>query len=486
VDSSYVTTRRKPLATLLALLILPAVLLLAISLSRIVYPFDAGNYEALVWDSALLSAQGRNPYTHALQPPFVVAPYGYLYYLLIGWGLKLCGLQLWVGRVLSLVGMLACGWGVARIVGVLTRRPVAGVVAVAVVLTSWPVAVWSSLQRPDFVALGFAYAGLALLFRDDVERPADWRATLAATLLFAAAFLCKMTIVLPFLVGAARLYQTGRRREAFGVFLGTVALIGTAMLLLNATSGGGYFWQQFEVLGHVKASLRVAGRWLRALLTAPSTWVALVVLGAGAGATRRTEGRSAFALVGGYLVASLALAFYTSMRGGSNVNYYLEATLALGLAAGVAVARTPRLSERAGLIVLALALTGSVQLVRLGRGEYFRWKSLPYYRELVQTVAKNTPPGALCVSTNPDLVAAAGRTFHFADFMFYDELAPSGTLRDLFNEAIRSRRYSAFIWGKDDARFPGYRYVPMRTPLPDRYYPLYLYLREDLVPPRSR
>jgi len=473
---------------MLGLLALPAALLLLISLSRIVYPFDAGNYEALVWDSAQLSASGQNPYAHALHPPFVVAPYGYLYYLLVGLGLKLCGLQLWAGRLLSFAGLLICIWSVSRIVRVITGSGSAAAVAAAVVVTAWPVAVWASLQRPDFVGLGFAFAGLALLFRTTSEKPVGWRTCLAATLLFAAGFLCKMTILLPFLVGAVRLYQSGRKREALGLFLGTLALIGAAMLLLNATSGGGYFWQQFEVLGQMKASPRVALRWLRALLVAPSTWVALAILGFGVLSgrpVRRSEERATAALVLGYLAAAFGLAYYTSMRGGSNVNYYLEATLALGIAAGVLLTRTPRLLERSVLLTLALALTGSVQMARLGRGEYFRWKSLPYYRELAQTLGEQTPADALCVSTNPDVAAAAGRTFHFADFMFYDELATSDTLRDLLNEAIRSRSYSAFVWGKDDARFPGYQRVPMRTPLPDRYYPLYLYLREDLAPPQS-
>jgi hypothetical protein len=485
---------------LLGLLALPAALLLLISVSRIVYPFDVGNYEALVWDSAVLSASGQNPYAHALQPPFVVAPYGYLYYLIVGLGLKLFGLQLWLGRMLSLLGMLSCLGSVVWIVRAVTRNLIAATLAATVVITSWPVAVWTSLQRPDFVGLAFAYAGLALLYRSSPEKAANWRASLGAMLLFTAGFLCKMTLVLPFLLGAARLYQTGRRREALAVLLGTLSLIGAAMLLLNGTSEGGYFWQQFGLLGRIPESLSNAFRWLRALALAPASWIAVSILVAGGwralrsppcekslenhSFTRLIESPAALAFV--YLGVASGVAFYTSMRSGSNLNYYLETVLALGLATGMLVARSRPLLERALPLTLALALTGSVSLVRLGRGEYYRWKSLPYYQELVRTLAENTPAGALCVSFNPELVTAAGRTFHFADFMFYDELATSDTLRGLFNEAIRSRRYSAFLWGKDDARFPGYQRVPMRTPLPDHYYPLYFYLRNDLAPARPK
>src|SRR5262249_22907139 len=70
--------------------------LIGVSLSRLVYPYDVGYYEAAVWEPSLLAANGLNPYNYALRPPFVMAPYGYLYYLMIGLGLSLFGLQLWL------------------------------------------------------------------------------------------------------------------------------------------------------------------------------------------------------------------------------------------------------------------------------------------------------------------------------------------------------------------------------------------------------
>src|SRR5688572_18787724 len=97
--------------------------LIGVSLSRLVYPYDVGYYEAPVWGPSLLAANGLNPYNYALRPPFVMAPYGYLYYLMIGLGLRLFGLQLWLGRLMSILAaavIVICVWRISRL---LTRKP---------------------------------------------------------------------------------------------------------------------------------------------------------------------------------------------------------------------------------------------------------------------------------------------------------------------------------------------------------------------------
>ncbi|MGH9802942.1 MAG: hypothetical protein ACRD82_21450, partial [Blastocatellia bacterium] len=88
------TTER--LATQAAALLV--LLLLAVAVSRLVYPFDVGHFEACTWTPALASAQGNNPYDIALREPFATAPYGYFYYLTVGAGLRLFGWQFWFGR----------------------------------------------------------------------------------------------------------------------------------------------------------------------------------------------------------------------------------------------------------------------------------------------------------------------------------------------------------------------------------------------------
>src|SRR5262249_19142508 len=85
-----------------------AALLGGLSVSRLIYPFDIGHFEACVWTPSLLSAEGRNPYQYALREPFVMAPYGYFYYLLVGIGLRLFGWQFWFGRAMTVLAAVVC------------------------------------------------------------------------------------------------------------------------------------------------------------------------------------------------------------------------------------------------------------------------------------------------------------------------------------------------------------------------------------------
>jgi 4-amino-4-deoxy-L-arabinose transferase-like glycosyltransferase len=124
--------------------------LIGVSLSRLVYPYDVGYYEAVVWEPSLLAANGLNHYNYALRPPFVMAPYGYLYYLMIGLGLRLFGLQLWLGRLTSILAaaiIVICIW---RISGSLTREPQAAAFAVVVFLSSITLQSWIAVQRSRF------------------------------------------------------------------------------------------------------------------------------------------------------------------------------------------------------------------------------------------------------------------------------------------------------------------------------------------------
>src|SRR5215510_8468151 len=200
--------------------------LIGVSLSRLVYPYDAGYYEACVWEPSLLAANGLNPYNYSLRPPFVMAPYGYLYYLMVGLGLKLFGLQLWFGRlatILSAAVIVICVW---RISISLTRKPQAAAFTVIVFLSSITLQSWIAVQRPDLPGLALAFAALGLVFGGgDMFDRIGLRSLLIASL-FAAAFFFKQTFILPPLVAFARYLQMGRIKQAIFVIIATVSLCG--------------------------------------------------------------------------------------------------------------------------------------------------------------------------------------------------------------------------------------------------------------------
>src|SRR3954453_5890248 len=97
-----------------------ALLTLLVCVSRIVYPHDLSVYEADRWAPADLIAHGHSPYYKSLatNPPYVVAPYGPLYYGLVAIGARLFGDQFAFGRTLGVVALIA----VAVLVYVIVKR----------------------------------------------------------------------------------------------------------------------------------------------------------------------------------------------------------------------------------------------------------------------------------------------------------------------------------------------------------------------------
>lgn len=484
-------------------LIIVAVLLAGISLSRVVYPYDVGHFEACTWTPAELSAQGKNPYAFARQEPFVMAPYGYLYYLAVGAGLRLFGGQFWFGRLLTVLALIVCVGCVMRLCRAMTERRDSAWLAGLSVLTSLPVFHWSAVHRPDLPALALAFGALALAY--PARAQSIGRTLFVAGLLVAAVF-CKQTTVLPIAVIAARYWQTDRRKQAL-LLLAGVATLGAALaVVLNATSAGGYFWQHFVLMRQVPHSYALSWHWLGSLGRAPGTWLSLAVVALGTWRqirqprektadaatppTVQTRWRTLLAspvsLLSVYLLAAVALAFVTSARSGSYVNYYLESVLVLALLTGLGWhwwQRQPSAAstwQRGMILFCALFVAaGAVECWRLARAESDRWQSLPYYREIVETLKRDVPPDALVLSVHPELALAAGHAYHFGDFLQYQD-GRSAVLSDILQEQLRNRRYGAIVWlTPDDPRLAGYQLRPMPHSVRPRYYPVYLFLRSD-------
>src|SRR5262249_50698185 len=152
-SNSHTTGQRDRLtSTVLLLTLLP---LAIIALSRLLYPYDNGCYEANIWAPAGLIASGANPYNldHALQPPYIASTYGPLYYALIGLGLKLFGPQLWFGRALSIAAAIAAVLCLNRIAHLLTGSARLATLAAVSFGAQFPLQAWIGFQRPDMPAL---------------------------------------------------------------------------------------------------------------------------------------------------------------------------------------------------------------------------------------------------------------------------------------------------------------------------------------------
>jgi hypothetical protein len=477
----------------LGALIALASLLCGISISRLIYPFDVGHFEACIWTPALLSAQGENPYAYATREPFVMAPYGYFYYLAVGVGLRLFGWQFWFGRALTVLAAIVCVVCVASIARTVTSDRRGAMVGVLWLLSTITMFHWVGVHRPDLIALALSFGALALVFAEDGARDREGlRALLVIGLLTMAVFF-KQTALSPIAVVVARRLQVGKFKQAGVVVFGVGALGAIIAAAIELTSGGGYLWQHFTLMRRTPHSYADALHWVMSLLKSPSTWIAagLIV----AAVVRRFDSslflswpefrkwlRSPQSLIGCYLIVALVFAFVTSARRGAYINYYLEASMIGAIVVAMAWRRLASQERPRWLypaISTLLLLAGAFEFSRMARAESYRWQSLPYYREVVETLAREVPANELCVSVHPELVLAAGRKFHFGDWIQYQD-GRSAELQQVYDREMSSGRYAAIITlgGKGD-NLPGYRLAPMKRAAHEKYYPVFLYLRDS-------
>jgi hypothetical protein len=111
----------------------------------------------------------------------------------------------------------------------------------------------------------------------------------------------------------------------------------------------------------------VQPEFLRAMLKSPSTYLGLGLLAAAAVRGRfQFDWRSPKLLFGIYFLVASALAFVTSARGGAYINYYLEATIALSICAGMTWhTLSRRFVPAAFLVIVALyGLAGAFEFHR--------------------------------------------------------------------------------------------------------------------------
>ena len=463
-------------------------LLLSVVVSRVIYPYDVGYLEAFSWVPAGHLLEGKNPYSFATTPPYSMTPYGVIYYALMALGVKLFGLQIWFGRLLSVIAFAVCVWSVTRITRHLTNSKRASAVALLVSLALFPAQSWIAVMRSDLIAVAFAFAALALVFTsDEKDRVGPARVTWIVTLALAA-FFTKHTVALSVLIIVLRFVQLNKLRDAYLFSALFLVLGGAVMFLLNYTSGGGYIWHHFIHASTLPFSFENFRYGVVAVISTPTFIVfaaALVVFLWRAKKSLRggfTALRSGWSLIFLYLVLSFVAASISSGRVGSNVNYFLENSFVIAIVCGLIyqTLTEAELRKTATALILLMSLAGMTQLVRAARGEYFRRESLPYYSEISETAARHIRPGDDCVSVYAELVSRHGCRLYFDDYGEYIG-GWSPQLSSLFEREVTAGRFSVIVWYEDNlhAKFPNYQLIRMSREVPEKFFPVYIYVRKN-------
>lgn len=352
--AAKVTEKSAAIILLMALSVAVVIFLLYTSLAILhPYPLDYG--EAPLVDQAVRLASGENIYrTDLSSPPYTISNYPPLYALLLAPFVKLFGPTFLAGRAISTVSALASATFISLIIYSQTKNRLAAATAGLFLLANPYVTHWSGFLRIDLLALAFSTAALYLL----TKKPASQGGLIAGALLLVAAIFTRQSYALaaPLAAFVALWFQpspqdshsatSGRgprflsldvlpgRRKAFGLAVMVGGLVLLLFFILNIITHGGFYFN--VVTANVNKFDIEQLKWHISQLrdTAP---ILLAISGIFLLFAHRKL--RFWPLVASYLIGA-TLAGLTIGKIGSNVNYLLELSAALGLVAGAAIAWT--------------------------------------------------------------------------------------------------------------------------------------------------
>ena len=426
---------------------LGAILFLRHGWDALAFPYPLNYGEGPLLDQSVRLAHLQDIYrTDLSTAPYVVANYPPLFMLAQVPFVWLFGPALWYGRPISLLSVVAVALFVGLTLHALTRDRIAAI-AGGLIFPAMPYVVrWSSLSRVDSLGLALSWAGLFVVARWPERR---WSVFVSALLLVAAVYTRQTYILAAPVAAFVWLAAQGQRRRA----LETVAIAGGSGLvvfaLLNIFTGGGFF------LNTVTANLNDF-RWERVSLNALGALLACPLLLLGSLAflffTPRKGNRSWW-LVGPYLLASIPSAVLVG-KVGSDVNYLLELSAALGLATGAFIAWQ---RERPWLRIALIALL-AVQILALAQSSRVPAGLQDYVIEQRGEVARlsrmvDRSDGPVLTDDYMGLLPLQGRRIYFQPFEM-TQLARDGDWdqRPVLEDIEKERFPLIMIWSPPFAR----------------------------------
>lgn len=324
----------------------------------------------LLWNAGMF-AQGRSPYHDYNRYPFVAATYPPLYPLAAAVGVKLFGVSMAFGRVLSCLATLA----VVGLIWVIVRRTVraraspwlGSALFLAAPIVLW----WAPLMRVEMAAVAVGLAGLYCVLRGG-------RWLFPAVVLLAAAVYTRQSAVAPVAAAVVYLAWIGRRRSAALVAVSWAVLVLGVFAVMQVGSHGWFYRNLVVANRNLWVPAGLWRLWKAAFLSWPLPFLmgaigaAVVLVDAGIAAFRRQSHRSDHAdrsavrpllLFGLYFVFAMA-ASLTAGKIGANINYMIEPLAAACIMTGFAydwlaarLASWPgRVAWTAAAVILAASL----------------------------------------------------------------------------------------------------------------------------------
>ena len=336
---------------LVVFLVVVAIIYLTHSLLAVTFPYPMDYGEAPLVNQAMNLRAGENIYRPDIaDPPYTIANYTPLYVLSLTPFVGQLDTVFNTGRAISVLSAVATAVFLGLIIYTFTQDRLASVATSIIYLAIPYVVSWSGLLRIDSMAMAFSTAGLLVL----VRWPDSRRGFLIGGLLLVAAIYTRQSYALaaPLAAFAWLWSRHGWRRAlALALYVGGVSL--ALFILLNLITDGGFYYNIITANVNEFGWERLT-RHLEDLRDTVPILLALAVLLLIFGYKRISYWPLlAFYLIGAFLSA------LTIGKIGSNVNYFLELSAALGLVAGAYLAWSRSIGwAYVFVILLVVAQTG--------------------------------------------------------------------------------------------------------------------------------
>jgi hypothetical protein len=485
------TARLLAIGLLLAVLLYRAGMFAAAGLDAIRYPWELDYGEGIVWQQMrwIFTSKAYGPIDGF---PAIVFHYPPLYHAVTAISAKALGTdELATGRAISLLSTLAAAVACAILVGLLLEgrasrgdRRLCSSIAGLLVFTYVPVIFWATFMRVDMLALALGLFGLVCAFKS-LHRP---RLIYLAALLFVAAVYTRQTAIAAPVAAFGVLLLVRPRLASNGIAASLI--LGMAILLTLGWLTHGGFYRHIFLYNINRVEIDRLWRVVY-VFEAQLIYVAL----AGFVLARRVAdlrlryrskqgARAALAaapvdirvlIAAAYLLVSTLMLVLVA-KSGSNVNYFLDWSFALGMFAAMAPSEAGKTAdptpELRTIMTTAAAIGLAVGALFAPLPRTDERSDSPHARDLARLARVIAAADKPVISDDMVVLIRGGQDVRWESAIFA-ELASTGRWDERpFVERIRNHEFAFFITLDDEGRSSfRQRYNPAVAQAIDTAYP---------------
>lgn len=346
--------------SLLLYCLLGAALVVTESASIIPSPVDTTYPEAATAYVAVLAGRTGHLYRSYLSPPYVVQPYGPLFYVVNAMFARAAHLDLSgtmrLGRLFAFGCYLLCGLIIFAIGRRLDFSKLESALAALMLFAQPAFLGWNTTMRPDLMAL---LGMLLCLFFVVGQAPANWKSCLPSGVFAGIGLLFKQSaVVAPAAIAIVFLLRR-KYKEIFVLAAASAVpvLIVIGALLLHRSS----FFQQFTAAGQSMWSVAAGARWM--ITRDPLAMLPVPLIVGAAGFVEAVKGNEQSKMIASFALIALLGGMATIPQIGGDLNYFLPAVAGCALLLPFAmrtVARYAQSSKAAIGLAVGVLLAGTV------------------------------------------------------------------------------------------------------------------------------